>query len=177
MKKAWFPLMALAAFAVATPVSAQMDHEQGSVAGVRGLYETVRRYIIASAEQMPEDKYSFRPTDDVRSFGEIVGHVANAGYMFCASVKGGERPMMGNAEELTSKAEIVEAIKASFAYCDDAYHIGTMDAGEGLEFFGQPHTKLSVLAFNMAHDFEHYGNLVTYMRINGMVPPSSQGGM
>jgi len=170
MKRAW---LALAALLVATPVSAQMGQGDGSLAGVRGLYQTVRGYITASAEQMPEDKYAYRPTEEVRSFGQIIGHVANAQYMFCAPVRGQQAPQMGDAEKLTSKAEIVAALKAAFEYCDAAYQID--DPGAALQFFGQPNTKLSVLAFNMGHDFEHYGNLVTYMRLNGMVPPSSQG--
>lgn len=172
-KRAWFPLMAIL---VATSASAQMTQDEGSVAGVRGVYETVRGYITASADQMPEAKYSFRPTPEVRSFGEIIGHVANAGYLFCAPVRGEKAPGMPDAEKLTSKAELVKALAASFAYCDAAYDIDAEQAGQPLSFFGQKHTKLSVLAFNESHYFEHYGNLVTYMRINGMVPPSSQGG-
>jgi uncharacterized damage-inducible protein DinB len=174
MKRVWIPLVALV---VATPASAQMSAADGaSLAPVRGLYETVRGYIVASAEQMPEADYSFRPTAEVRSFGEIIGHVANAGYLFCSGATGEQSPSSSNAEELTSKAELVAALKASFAYCDKAY---TMDGGmvdESVSFFGAQHTRLSVLAFNMGHDFEHYGNLVTYMRMKGMVPPSSQGG-
>lgn len=173
MKKIWIPLLVLL---VASPASAQMHHD-GSVAGVRGLYQTVRGYIVAAAEQMPEDKYSYQPTPEVRTFGQLLGHVANAGYMFCAPVRGEEAPAMPNAEELTSKAELVAAVKASFEYCDPAYEVDAMKAGASLQFFGQPHTGLSVLAFNMGHDFEHYGNIVTYMRMNGMVPPSSQRGM
>lgn len=170
MKRAW---LALTALLVATPLSAQMGQNDASLAGVRGLYQTVRGYITAAAQQMPEDKYSYRPTDEVRSFGEIVGHVANAGYLFCAPVKGEQAPQKPNAEKLGSKAEIVAALQDAFAYCDGAYQVSDADAP--LQFFGQQHTKLSVLAFNMGHSFEHYGNLVTYMRLNGMVPPSSQG--
>lgn len=171
MKRAW---LALTALLVATPLSAQMGQGDGSVAGVRGLYQTVRGYITAAAEQMPEDKYAYRPTEEVRSFGQIIGHVANAGYLFCAPVRGQQAPDTGDAEKLMSKAELVAALKASFEYCDAAYQLSGTDAGAALQFFGQPHTKLSVLAFNMGHAFEHYGNLVTYMRLNGMVPPSSQ---
>jgi uncharacterized damage-inducible protein DinB len=165
--------LALAALLVATPVSAQMGHGDASLAPMRGLYQTVRGYITAAAEQMPEDKYSYRPTDEVRSFGQIIGHVANAEYLFCAPVLGQQAPQMADAEKLTSKAEIVAALEAAFKYCDAAYQVGDPDTA--LQFFGQPNTKLSVLAFNMGHAYEHYGNIVTYMRLNGMVPPSSQG--
>lgn len=175
MKKAW---LVPAALLLAAPASAQMAHGDGSVAGVTALYQTVRGYLTAAAEQMPEEKYSFRPTPEVRSFGEIVGHVANSSYLFCAPVRGEEAPQMADAEKLETKAELVAALKGAFEYCDAAHELSAADAGAALQFFGQPHTKLSVLAFNMGHDFEHYGNLVTYMRLNGMVPPSSQrGGM
>jgi uncharacterized damage-inducible protein DinB len=176
MKRASSFLVTL--LALAAPVAAQESSGgDPSVAGIRGLYATVRGYITASAEQMPEGKYSFRPTPDVRSFGEILGHVANAHYMFCASVKGEQAPSMPDAEKLATKAEIQQALAGSFAYCDEAYRIGTAEANDPLSLFGQSHTKLSMLAFNQSHDWEHYGNLVTYLRINGMVPPSSQGGM
>ena len=177
-------LTALVALALAAmPASAQMDqdmdhdamHAGASLEGVRGLYQTVRGYLMATAEQASQELYDYRPTDEVRSFGEILGHVANAGYAFCAAAAGMDRPQVGNAEELGSKAEIVAALRASFEFCDQAHAMDGDRAGEAVNLFGQDHTRLSALAFNMGHDFEHYGNLVTYMRINGMVPPSSQG--
>lgn len=173
---------ALLALFAAAPASAQMDHDMNhdgsaSLEGVQGLYQTVRGHLLASAEQASQELYDYRPTDEVRSFGEILGHVANAGYAFCAGAMGEDAPQRGNAEELGSKAEIQAALEASFEYCDRAYGMDAGMADDGVTFFGQDHTRLSVLAFNMGHDFEHYGNLVTYMRINGMVPPSSQGGM
>lgn len=176
LKSAWFPLAALL---VASPVSAQMmsHSEDASLAGVRGLYVTVRGYITASADQVSEADYAFKPTPEVRSFGQLVGHVANSGYLFCAAALGEQAPQMPDAEKLTSKAELVAALKASFEYCDRAHQLDPAKANEAISFFGQPHTRLSVLAFNMGHDFEHYGNMVTYMRLKGMVPPSSQRGM
>lgn len=160
----------------AVPSGAQMS-DDASLAGVRGLYETVRGYLVATAEQASQELYDYRPTDEVRSFGEILGHLANSGYAFCSRAAGEEMPDRGDAEQLGSRAEIMAALRASFEYCDDAYAMDPGMTGEPVDLFGQEHTRLSVLAFNMGHDFEHYGNLVTYMRINGMVPPSSQGGM
>ena len=83
---------------------------------------------------------------------------------------------MPNAEEMASKAELVEAVKASFAYCDKAYAMPESKAMEQTTFFGREGSRLWVLNFNVTHVAEHYGNLVTYMRLKGMVPPSSQGG-
>ncbi len=151
---------------------------QGSgVASIRPLYEQFRGWLIASAEQMPEDKYSFQPTDEVRTFGQIVGHVGNAAYLFCSSALGEENPASGNLEEVSAKADLVQGIKDAFAYCDKAYQISDSKAMETVTFFGQEGSRLWVLNFNAMHNAEHYGNLVTYFRLNGMVPPSSQGGM
>jgi len=104
-----------------------------------------------------------------------VGHIANANYMICSVAKGEENPHQQDAETLTSRAELVEALKGSFTYCDDAYQMTGMKTMEPVQLFGQDHTRLSALEFNMGHDFEHYGNIVTYMRLKGLTPPSSQG--
>ena len=141
---------------------------------IKPLYEQFRGWIIASAEQMPEEHYSFQPTPEVRTFGQLLGHMANAGYAFCSGAMGEERPSMPNAEEMTSKAELVEAIKASYAYCDKAYEMPESKAMEQTNFFGREGSRLWVLNFNAMHNAEHYGNLVTYMRMKDMVPPSSQ---
>jgi uncharacterized damage-inducible protein DinB len=154
----------------------EMDHTMGMEA-VRPLYENVKGYLIAAAEQVPEDKYSYRPTPEVRSFGELMGHVAGANFAFCSGALGEENPNSTNYEEAPSKAAIVEGVKAAFAYCDTAFEMSETKAMEETTFFGQTGSRLWVLMFDVAHDWEHYGNVVTYMRLNGMVPPSSQGGM
>jgi len=160
-----------------SPVEVTPTPAQGSLmASVAPLYETVKGYIIASAEQMPEELYSYRPTDEVRTFGQILGHVAGAQYMFCgaATGEGGQPPE--NFEERTTKAGLVEAVRMGFEACDAAYRMNDQTAMEEVEFFGNTGTRLWVLNFNLAHTWEHYGNLVVYFRLNGMVPPSSQGG-
>jgi len=147
-----------------------------AVGSVVPLFEMVKGYIIAAAEQMPEEKYSYRPNAEVRTFGQIVGHVAMTQYWFCNGATGqGQEP--GNYEELPTKAEMVQAIKAAFEYCAGAYAMNDARAMEEVELWGETGTRLWVLNYNMAHAWEHYGNLVTYMRANDMVPPSSQGGM
>jgi uncharacterized damage-inducible protein DinB len=168
----------------AVPVLAQAQepgHEMGGhdegVVSIRPLYDQFKGWLIASAEQMPEEKYAFQPTQDVRTFGQLIGHVANASYFFCSSAIGEESPASTNLEEATSKADLVKGIKDAFTYCDKAYQMEDAKAMEQIKFFGQDGSRLWVLNFNVAHNAEHYGNLVTYMRMNEMVPPSSQGGM
>lgn len=161
---------------------AAQDHQHveghdAAVKSVAPLFEIVKGYLIASAEQMPEELYGYRPTDEVRTFGQIIGHVANAQYMFCGTATGGDARPPENFEERTTKAGLVEAIKMGFAACDPAYAMEDLKAMEEIEFFGNTGSRLWVLNFNVAHTWEHYGNLVVYFRANGMVPPSSQGGM
>ena len=153
-----------------------MEGHDAAVKSVAPLHETVKGYLIAAAEQMPEEFYGYRPTEEVRTFGQIVGHVASSMYFFCGTVTGGEARGPEGLEERTSKAELVEAIKGSFENCEAAYSIDDATAMEEVDFFGQTGTRLWVMTFNLAHNWEHYGNLVTYMRANGLVPPSSQGG-
>lgn len=146
------------------------------VESVRTTYDVVKGYVTDAAEAMPEENYSFHPNPEmpeVRTFAQLVGHIANANYMFCSSALSDEDPNASDYEELTEKSALVEAVTESFAYCDDAYAMSEDQAAETTEFFTGPTTRLGVLSLNVAHDYEHYGNIVTYMRINGLVPPSS----
>jgi uncharacterized damage-inducible protein DinB len=156
---------------------AHQEHHDAAMKSVSPLYERVRGYLVAAAEQMPEEHYDYRPTEEVRTFGQIVGHVANAQMAFCSGATGESPGVEENFEERTTKEGLVEALTMGFEFCDKAYAMDDMAAMEEVDFFGSTGTRLWVLNFNVAHDFEHYGNLVTYMRANGLVPPSSQGGM
>jgi uncharacterized damage-inducible protein DinB len=131
-------------------------------------------WLMRSAEQMSEANYSFKPTPQVRSFGQIIGHLADAHYMFCSTAKGEANPSKAELEKTTGKVALIQALKDSYAYCDGAYQLDDAKAMEEVSFEGMKGSRLWALAFNMAHDNEHYGNIVTYFRIKGMVPPSSQ---
>ena len=141
----------------------------------KDVYGGVKNILLRSAEKMPEENYSFKPTDAVRTYGQIIGHVADAQYLFCSSATGETNPAPGIEKSKTSKADLVKALNDAFAYCDKAYN-GMTDAhaADMVKFFGRDQPRLSILAFNSAHNMEHYGNLVTYMRIKGLVPPSSE---
>jgi len=143
-------------------------------AGLKNLHTTVRGYIIAAAEAMPEEHYAFKPTPDVRSFGELLGHIANANYNFCAGPKKTPSPNKANLEKTaTTKAALVTAVKESFAFCDSAYEIADAGLTEMIKMGQREVGAAYPLTFNVAHNFEHYGNIVTYMRLKGLVPPSS----
>ena len=114
----------------------RMEHHGTGMASVQRQYQQMRDWIIASAEMLPEENYGFRPTEEVRSFGELIGHLANAGYFFCSSVLDEDSPNSVDIEEtVTAKAELVEALKTSFAYCDRAHEISEPQAMESLKFF------------------------------------------
>jgi uncharacterized damage-inducible protein DinB len=140
----------------------------------RMLYTSVKNNIIKSAEKMPEENYSFKPAPEVRSFGAILGHLADEQYFFCAAAKG-ETKESKIEQTVTSKAELVEALKAAFAYCDSSYdNLKDADSGMMMKFGRGQGSMNGILNFNVAHDNEHYGNIVTYLRIKGLVPPSSE---
>lgn len=143
--------------------------------GIKAAYGIAKNNLTKAAAKMPEENYSFKATPDVRSFGQLVGHVSDANYTFCSAVLGEKPPVSGIEKTKTAKAELVEALSASFRYCDKAYDGMTdANAAELVKFFGNDRPKLAILAFNNMHDYEHYGNIVTYMRLKGIVPPSSE---
>jgi uncharacterized damage-inducible protein DinB len=170
MKRLLFAMLTICA----APALAQAQGNS-AVGAVGGVYSAARDYVIAAAEQMPEAEYGFKPTPEVRSFGQLVGHIANAQFMICSLAMGERSPATQNYEQVTAKAALVEALRASSAVCDRAYQQSDESAMQVGNLFGQERTRLAMLALNAAHDFEHYGNIVTYMRLKGMVPPSSQG--
>lgn len=169
MKKA----TALVILSLALPVAA--SGQEAVIQSLKGLHDVTEQNIVATAEMVSEELYAFQPTEEVRTMGGILAHIANAQYLFCSAAAGEESPNSANLEEtLTTKAEIVAGLQEAFAYCQGVY--GAMTDAQGAEmrsFFGNQMAASGVLAFNSAHNYEHYGNLVTYMRINGITPPSS----
>jgi len=164
-------LLAAPAFAQA-PKSAPANP---AVSTMKDLWAGARDYIVRAAEQMPEADYAYRPTPDVRSFGQLIGHIAGAQNMMCAAALGEKG---GNEDDIekskTTKAELIDALRKSNEYCARAYALSDAEAQRTTKLFGQDMTRLYVLGMNATHDNEHYGNIVTYMRMKGMVPPSSQ---
>jgi uncharacterized damage-inducible protein DinB len=125
--------------------------------------------IMKAADAMPESKYSYRPTKDVRSFAEILSHVADISYYLCSNARGEKPPAMAAAKG--SKTEILAYLKGSFDYCDGVYS-GFTDAhlNDPADFWGFKTNKIFILTQLPNHDALHYGNLVTYLRLNGLVP-------
>jgi uncharacterized damage-inducible protein DinB len=177
-----FPLIALLSLS-ASPLAGQGAQsapapDNASVAATRMLWEMVTNYITQAAQDMPEEKYAYRPTPEVRSFGELIGHVAGAQNLICA-VALGEQPRTEDEIEKTVKTKdgLVQALRQSTEYCGRAFEQADAATRAPAELFGMKVTRFHALVMNTTHNGEHYGNLVTYLRINGMVPPSSRGGM
>lgn len=142
---------------------------------VKNSYNGIKNNIMKAAEEMPEADYSFKGTPEERTFGAMVGHIADVQMALCGNAQGEHK--MGDAEKTkTSKADLVAALKASFDYCDAAYDgLTDADAAKMVTLFGpRKETKLGVLNFNLTHDQEMYGQLAVYLRLKGQVPPSSQ---
>lgn len=146
----------------------------------KAMHAAVRRDLAEAAEKMPADEYAFRATPQLRTFGQIIGHLVSANYYFCAQAAGEKSPANADYEEITDKDALVKALDESLAYCDRVYAT-TTDAN-----FMQPvqiahvdgkgsndTVRGAVLIYNIAHNNEHYGNLAVYMRLKGHVPPST----
>ncbi len=170
-------LVTLACAAVAAVAFAQAQSAPASpiAGGSKMMFQVVGGYVTKTADKVAEDLYAFKPTPEVRSLGQIIAHVADAHYEFCSAALGEKPPVEGIEKSKTTKAEIVKALADSVAYCQKALgNLTDANAGEMMPFFGQKLARVSILDFNTAHDYEHYGNLVTYMRLKGIVPPSSE---
>lgn len=154
--------------AAASPANPLSAHNRMVYAGVKAI-------LLRSAEKMPEENYSFKPTEAVRSYGQILGHVADSQYAFCSAVLGEKNPAPKVEKTKTSKVDLIAALKDAFAYCDKAYD-GMTDAAatETVKLMGGDTPKLSGLSVNNVHTVEHYGNLITYMRMKDIVPPTSE---
>lgn len=169
------------AAAVTVAVSAQSRAGTGQPVSdaIRSSWDSAKKNIRDSAELVPESLYSFSPVPKVvRTFGEIVAHTAGANYEFCSAARGEKSPHAEAAfESLATKAAIIKAYDDSVAYCDAAFKVLTdRTAGETIEMpFGMGKSaRTGALIGNIGHLNEHYGNLVTYMRMKGIVPPTSR---
>jgi uncharacterized damage-inducible protein DinB len=144
-------------------------------ADARQAYTQVKTNILRSAEKMPEENYGFKPAPRVRTFGQILGHVAEEQYFYCGAAKA-ERKAVDVEKTKTAKADLLAALQDSFTYCDAVYAALTdASAAQTIHVGQSQRTRLHILWGNTLHDTSHYGNLVTYLRIKGVVPPSTEG--
>ncbi len=184
-------LVAVPTFAQAPPPAQQPPPPQPAppppldlATAIRNSHNAIKGNLLKSAEKMSEADYGFKPAGimpEVRSYGQFIGHVANANFLLCSRAKGEASPSKVDIEKtVTARADLIKALTDALAYCDTVY--STLTDAQALEFVtvsGPNNTtrkvvRASPLMSNNAHNNEHYGNLVTYMRVKGIVPPSSE---
>lgn len=149
-------------FAQSNPLSTEMKQN----------YNQVKATLMRGADKVPAADYSFKPTPDVRSFGEVVTHIADVQMALCSAATGENKKIDTSKSD---KAGAVAALKASFDYCDPVYDTLTdASAVQTAKMFGRDRTKLGILDMNVIHDNEMYGYMAVYLRLKGIVPPSSE---
>jgi uncharacterized damage-inducible protein DinB len=164
-----------ALFVFAALLSAQDQPANPLIATSKAIFGISKTDILGSVDKIPADLWSYQPTKEVRTVGQLFAHVADGQYEFCGVAAEGKAVSKNIEKTAKTKDEIVAALKEAFAYCDSAYANMTDAKGaETVKAFGMTVTRLGALDFNTAHNMEHYGNLVTYMRLKNIVPPSSE---
>jgi hypothetical protein len=139
----------------------------------KNLYNQIKNTLLRAADKMPEANYSFRTVPEVRTYGEMVTHVADVQFALCGTASGEQK--QGKAPEEKTKTAATAYLKSSFDFCDPIYNSMTDASGVAkVKMFGREMTKLGVLNFNIDHNNEMYGTMVAYLRIKGIVPPSSE---
>ena len=148
-------------------------------------FRNMESEFVSAADAMPEDKYGFAPSDGefkgVRTFAQQVKHVAASNYIICAAIAGEKPPVDVGSENgpdaIASKADIMNFLKNSFAYGHKALSTVTpRNATGSIQFpFGPGKTtRLAMAVLATAHPFDHYGQMVEYLRMNGIIPPASR---
>jgi uncharacterized damage-inducible protein DinB len=172
-----FTVAAIAAIAFLPATAFAQASANPFTDAVKAQLAQIKSPIIRTAEKVPEDLYAFKATPEVRALGQLLGHIADGNNSICGAASGMKAAGAATSVEktMTTKAALQKALADSFAFCEQA--LASMDDKKGAEsaktFLGvQP--RLMVFAFNNSHLNEHYGNLVTYMRLKGIVPPSSE---
>jgi hypothetical protein len=150
----------------------------GLAAGMQAAYARIKGLLVASADKLSEADYGFKPTNEIRGYGQLWGHVANFQYGQCAQVKGVANPNQGNNLEqtATTKAAVVKALADSFAFCDDAFASLTDQSAAEMVTGGRggPRAKAVMLSAVLEHGNEMYGIGTVYQRLKGVVPPSTE---
>lgn len=179
-------VLVLSLTGIALPAAAQTSDggadqvlSMSMAASAKAMHATIRRNLAEAADAMPAEEYAFKPTPQVRSFGQLIGHVINGNFYFCSQAKGERPPSTQNFEQVTDKAALTKGLKDALAYCDEVY-AATSDANfsQAVKVAGPgatatPTTRGLVLMFNTTHNNEHYGNVVVHMRLKNLVPPST----
>jgi len=150
----------------------------GVALALQRQYAQAKANLTNGTDKLTDADYAFKPTPDIRSYGALFTHVADAHYQICAQAKGVSNPIQGtNLEQTkTTKADVVKALADSFAFCDDAFSTLTDETASQMMTGGRggPQSKAAILMNIVAHDNEMYGISTVYQRLKGTVPPSTE---
>ena len=178
MTRAWCLFSGMILVASAAAAQPPAPGPVGTATGLQRGYAQLKNNITASAEKMPEADYFFKPTGDIRGYGQLWGHVADAQFGQCAGAKGAANPRQGQPsfETLTTKAEVVKAVADSFAFCDDAFSSLTDASASEMISNGRGGQQSRVVALLgvLSHGAEMYGIGTVYLRLKGQIPPSTE---
>ena len=156
----------IAAYAQAPPASAATT--------LKAAYTRIKTNYVKAAEKMPEEYYGFKPVEGLETFGQRVAHIADPQLMSCTAMTGERK--MGTAKSKTAKADLVGALKESFDACDKAVDALTdANAMEPVAYGRGQTPRIAALYGLVVHANEVYGAMGVYMRLKGIVPPSSEG--
>ena len=160
----------------AAPTAPPTPVKLTAAADVQRAYNGLKGNILKAADKMPADSYSFRPTPDIRTFARVVNHVSEAQLRYCGVLNGTSPDALPKVpSETADKAAIVAALQASFAECDKAYAALTDENLLQMLTIGPiTRTRIGFAWGNVSHDNEQYATLALYMRLKGLVPPSSE---
>jgi len=147
------------------------------VAEVQTIFNAIKGNITKAVSQFPEDKNTWQPTPLVRSWARLIAHVTDDNNGACSALVGVPRPARLDTEDTQNsgankmtRADLEKALGDSFALCDKAF--AAVTEANMMERNGN-RSKIGTLIYNTSHVNEHYGNIVTYMRLNNLVPPST----
>ncbi len=176
-------LAGIALLGLALPASAQQPAANPLATFLRNVYTGNKNNLLRTAEKMPEENYGMRPgaQQEVRTFGQQVGHLARYNFLWCSQSKGEKNPMAGtDLEKLATKAELIKALTDAFAYCDEVYNSLTDASGAEVIDITQENgrqtknLRMGLLILNYGHNNEIYGSMVSYLRMKNIVPPASE---
>jgi uncharacterized damage-inducible protein DinB len=159
----------------AAPALMAQQYPNPVVSSAKEIYVRQSAYIAAAVEQMPADKFGYQPTPEQWTFGKIIAHVAQANDHVCAMLTTAPAPDGSVVTEASPKAALTVALKASFDYCANALDtLQDSQLGDPITYFGGAKKPRARALVELTDDLEdHYSQLASYLRMNGMLPPSA----
>jgi cystathionine beta-lyase/cystathionine gamma-synthase len=143
---------------------------------LRSIAQRGSKNLIAAAEEMPPDKYGFKPTPAQMSFGKVIAHLSGGNDFLCSAISGAEAPKRPELSETAPKEKLVARLRETFQFCESVLaKVNDSDLGGQVPFFGQGKVSRAEAMFAAAEDWaDHYSQLAIYLRLNGLLPPTAK---